>query len=146
MTEDVLTKEYNVSIVVHGNTVTEPDVDGSDPYAVSSCYNDFEKKKKKKTKNHSSYQSNVRSMSKLKTPIIPLQHRVLLNVSLRIDLFLKRDKEERTQRLFWKPKKKPRKRVFKTKKSFSVYNHSLFILIYLFPLPLHNKSFFFSSA
>jgi ethanolamine-phosphate cytidylyltransferase len=35
VTEDVLTKEYNVSIVVHGNTATEPDLDGSDPYAVS---------------------------------------------------------------------------------------------------------------
>ncbi|GAA5809547.1 hypothetical protein MFLAVUS_002957 [Mucor flavus] len=32
VTEDVLTKEYNVSIVVHGNTPTEPDLDGSDPY------------------------------------------------------------------------------------------------------------------
>lgn len=35
VTEDVLTKEYNVSLVVHGNTSSEPDLDGSDPYKVS---------------------------------------------------------------------------------------------------------------
>lgn len=35
MTEDVLNKEYNVSMVVHGNTISEPDLDGSDPYKVS---------------------------------------------------------------------------------------------------------------
>ncbi|KAL9545900.1 hypothetical protein MBANPS3_006920 [Mucor bainieri] len=34
VTEDVLNKEYNVHIVVHGNTPTEPDIDGSDPYAL----------------------------------------------------------------------------------------------------------------
>ncbi|KAI9484603.1 hypothetical protein BDB00DRAFT_854590 [Zychaea mexicana] len=32
VTEDVLNKEYKVQIVAHGNTATEPDLDGSDPY------------------------------------------------------------------------------------------------------------------
>ncbi|KAG0170341.1 Ethanolamine-phosphate cytidylyltransferase [Apophysomyces sp. BC1034] len=32
VTEDILNKEYNVQIVAHGNTDTEPDLDGLDPY------------------------------------------------------------------------------------------------------------------
>ncbi|KAI8333693.1 hypothetical protein BC941DRAFT_401296 [Chlamydoabsidia padenii] len=32
VTEDILSKEYTVHIVAHSNTVTEPDVDGKDPY------------------------------------------------------------------------------------------------------------------
>ncbi|KAI7900927.1 uncharacterized protein BX663DRAFT_515734 [Cokeromyces recurvatus] len=32
VTEDVLSKEYRVSLVVHGNTPTDPDLDGKDPY------------------------------------------------------------------------------------------------------------------
>ena len=35
ITEAVLTKEYKVHIVAHGNTTTEPDLDGKDPYQVS---------------------------------------------------------------------------------------------------------------
>lgn len=35
ITEAVLTKEYKVHIVAHGNTPTEPDLDGKDPYQVS---------------------------------------------------------------------------------------------------------------
>ncbi|KAG2186271.1 hypothetical protein INT43_002709 [Umbelopsis isabellina] len=32
VTKDVLGKVYNVSLVAHGNTPTEPDLDGKDPY------------------------------------------------------------------------------------------------------------------
>ncbi|KAI8377779.1 uncharacterized protein BYT42DRAFT_571666 [Radiomyces spectabilis] len=32
VTEDVLNKEYKMTIVAHGNTPTEPDLDGCDPY------------------------------------------------------------------------------------------------------------------
>ncbi|KAF7723085.1 Ethanolamine-phosphate cytidylyltransferase [Apophysomyces ossiformis] len=32
VTEDILNKEYKVHLVAHGNTETEPDLDGSDPY------------------------------------------------------------------------------------------------------------------
>ncbi|KAJ8659219.1 hypothetical protein O0I10_004933 [Lichtheimia ornata] len=32
VTEDVLNKEYKVHVVAHGNTATEPDLDGSDAY------------------------------------------------------------------------------------------------------------------
>lgn len=35
VTEDVLNKEYNVQLVLHGNTPSELDLDGSDPYEVS---------------------------------------------------------------------------------------------------------------
>jgi ethanolamine-phosphate cytidylyltransferase len=35
VTKDVLGKVYNVSIVAHGNTPTEPDLDGKDPYEVT---------------------------------------------------------------------------------------------------------------
>lgn len=34
VTEDVLNKEYKVHVVAHGNTATEPDLDGSDAYEV----------------------------------------------------------------------------------------------------------------
>ncbi|KAI8337813.1 hypothetical protein EDC96DRAFT_578809 [Choanephora cucurbitarum] len=34
VTEDILNKEYNVSIVAHGNIPSEPDLDGHDPYAL----------------------------------------------------------------------------------------------------------------
>lgn len=49
VTEDVLNKEYNVSIVVHGNTLTELDLDGSDPYKVSSFKKEKTEKSEKKT-------------------------------------------------------------------------------------------------
>ncbi|CAO3595623.1 unnamed protein product [Absidia cylindrospora] len=32
VTEDILNKEYTVHVVAHSNTVTEPDLDGKDPY------------------------------------------------------------------------------------------------------------------
>lgn len=35
VTEDVLDTEYNVAVVVHGTTSSEPDIDGRDPYEVS---------------------------------------------------------------------------------------------------------------
>lgn len=35
VTEDVLNTEYNVTVVVHGTTSSEPDIDGKDPYEVS---------------------------------------------------------------------------------------------------------------
>ncbi|CDS08409.1 hypothetical protein LRAMOSA09772 [Lichtheimia ramosa] len=35
ITEAVLTKEYKVHIVAHGNTPTEPDLDGKDPYQLA---------------------------------------------------------------------------------------------------------------
>ncbi|ORY98790.1 hypothetical protein BCR43DRAFT_530230 [Syncephalastrum racemosum] len=34
VTEEVLTKQYHVDLVAHGNTSTEPDLDGADPYAL----------------------------------------------------------------------------------------------------------------
>jgi ethanolamine-phosphate cytidylyltransferase len=36
VTKDVLGKVYNVGLVAHGNTPTEPDLDGTDPYEVST--------------------------------------------------------------------------------------------------------------
>lgn len=35
MTKDVLSKVYKVNVVAHGNTPTEPDLDGKDPYEVN---------------------------------------------------------------------------------------------------------------
>lgn len=34
VTEDILSKEYTVHVVAHGNTPVDPDLDGSDPYEV----------------------------------------------------------------------------------------------------------------
>jgi ethanolamine-phosphate cytidylyltransferase len=39
VTEDILNKEYTVHIVAHSNTVTEPDLDGKDPYEVNPTRN-----------------------------------------------------------------------------------------------------------
>ena len=34
VTEDILSKEYHVHTVAHGNTSTDPDLNGKDPYQV----------------------------------------------------------------------------------------------------------------
>lgn len=34
VTEDILNKEYNVAVVIHGTTSSELDIDGADPYEV----------------------------------------------------------------------------------------------------------------
>ena len=39
VTEDILNKEYNVSVVIHGTTSSELDIDGADPYEVRPSYN-----------------------------------------------------------------------------------------------------------